>query len=216
MALRAIVWTTVSSAALAFASGCGGGPGSSDEFFTSGDREADQRAAQRMEQAEQVADTEGPAAEGAPKGPGGAAIAPAQLTLYQRLGGSEGIQRIVDDFVDRAMADPRVNWKRAGVTEGGVMGVGGSSAEWQATPDKVSRLKQHLAQFLALTTGGPTEYSGRAIKEVHTGMKITNAEFDASVGDLKATLDRLQVPDQEQKELLAVIESTRPQIVEQR
>jgi hemoglobin len=33
------------------------------------------------------------------------------------------------------------------------------------------------------------------------------------VGDLKASLDRLQIADREQKELLAIIESTRPQIV---
>ena len=34
------------------------------------------------------------------------------VTLYQRLGGEPGIQRIVDDFVDRALEDPRVNWSR--------------------------------------------------------------------------------------------------------
>jgi hemoglobin len=47
-------------------------------------------------------------------------------------------------------------------------------------------------------------------------MKITNAEFDAAVGDLKATLDKFQVPTDEQKELLAIVESTRPQVVEER
>jgi hemoglobin len=51
------------------------------------------------------------------------------------------------------------------------------------------------------------------MKEVHQDLQITNAEFDASVGDLKATLDRLQIRNQEQKELLAIIESTRPQVV---
>ena len=49
-----------------------------------------------------------------------------------------------------------------------------------------------------------------------TGLHISNAEFDASVGDLKATLDKLQVPNPEQKELLAIIESTRPQVAEER
>ena len=54
------------------------------------------------------------------------------------------------------------------------------------------------------------------MKSAHTGMQITNTQFDASVGDLKATLDKLQIPTAEQKELLAIIESTRPQIVEVR
>ena len=48
------------------------------------------------------------------------------------------------------------------------------------------------------------------------GMSITNAEFDASIGDMKASLDAFNVPVAEQKELLAVLESTRLQVVEER
>ena len=50
----------------------------------------------------------------------------------------------------------------------------------------------------------------------HAGMQITNAEFEASVGDLKATLDAHKVQTQEQKELLAIVETTRPQMVSDR
>ena len=77
-------------------------------------------------------------------------------------------------------------------------------------------MKKHIGQFLAVATGGPTTYQGRDMREVHKGMQITNAEFDAAVGDLKATLDKLAVPTAEQKELLAVIESARTQVVEER
>jgi hemoglobin len=54
------------------------------------------------------------------------------------------------------------------------------------------------------------------MKTVHDGMHVANPEFDAAVGDLKASLDKLQVPDTEQKELLAIVESTRAQIVTER
>jgi hemoglobin len=47
-------------------------------------------------------------------------------------------------------------------------------------------------------------------------MRIDNSQFDAAIGDLKATLDRQRIPIDDQKELLAIIESTRPQIVEVR
>ena len=47
-------------------------------------------------------------------------------------------------------------------------------------------------------------------------MHISNPEFDAAVGDLKATLNKLKIANKEQKELLSVIESTRPQIAEER
>ncbi len=47
-------------------------------------------------------------------------------------------------------------------------------------------------------------------------MHITNSEFDAAIGDLKASLDKMRIPNREQKELLAIVESTRPQIVTER
>jgi len=42
--------------------------------------------------------------------------------------------------------------------------------------------------------------------EFFRGAYITNREFDAAVGDLKATLDKLQIANQEQKELLSMVE----------
>jgi hemoglobin len=181
---------------------------SDPEFFTSGSRDADQRAEQRVSRDQQLrgesTDTEGKSKE-KPK-----------LPLYDRLGGDGGVRTIANDFVDRALVDPRVNWNRKGVKHGGVLGVGGKSSEWTPAPDAVARIKEHVAQFIAVATGGPARYDGRDMKTVHAGMRITNAEFDASIGDLKAALDALRVPVTEQKELLAVMESTRPQITEER
>ena len=59
-------------------------------------------------------------------------------------------------------------------------------------------------------------YEGKDMRAAHEAMQITNAEFDASVGDLKASLDAKGVPTEEQKELLSIIESARPQVVEKR
>ena len=77
-------------------------------------------------------------------------------------------------------------------------------------------LQKHLVQFAALATGGPAQYDGKEIKASHANLHIGNPEFDACMGDLKASLDKLQVPNQEQKELLAIFESTRPEIVTER
>jgi hemoglobin len=87
---------------------------------------------------------------------------------------------------------------------------------WNATSENIEALKKHLVQFLALATGGPPQYDGKEMKLTHAGMKISNPEFDAAIGDLKASLDKLQIPNKEQKELMAIVESTRPQIVTQR
>lgn len=192
--------------------GCGSEETTTDRgFHTSGSREADQRAEQRIVREEQISGEdrdEGEQVEGNGNDE--------DSTLYARLGAGSGIAKIVDDFVDRAMADPRVNWRRKGVTTGGFLRIRKRSAEWHPTAAEVERLKKHMAQFLSVATGGPAEYEGRDMEAAHRDMKITNAEFDASVGDMKATLDALSIPTPEQKELLAILESTRPQIVEER
>ena len=201
--------------ALAVTAGCGGaGEKEKDEFFTSGSREADQRATQRMARDQQLKGTNGK----------GSTAADAQtkdgqeerkLTLFERLGGDAGVNAIVNDFTTRAMADPRVNWERKGVKDKRLFGRD-ESAAWNPNAQSVATLKKHLAQFIALATGGPAKYEGKEMRAAHAGMKITNPEFDAAVGDLKASLDKLQIPTQEQKELLAIIESTRPQVVTER
>jgi hemoglobin len=125
-------------------------------------------------------------------------------SLYEELGGERAVAAVVDDFVNRAANDPRVNFTRRG-----------TPAEWQATPENVAGLKRSLAQFIAQATGGPRQYSGRDMPAAHRGMKITDAEFDALGADLKATLDKFQVPAEAQKALLAVVETTRKDIVGQ-
>jgi hemoglobin len=193
-------------AAVVMLGGCSSGQQQHDRgFFTSGSREADQRADQRMANVEQLRDS------GKPE-----PAKDVQKSLYDRLGGEKGIAAIVDDFVTRALADPRVNFERKGVTRGGMNIHRGQSMEWKASDANVEQLKKHLAQFLALSTGGPSFYDGKQMQDAHAGMHISNPEFDAAVGDLKATLDKVGVGDKEQRELLSIIESTRTQIVEER
>jgi hemoglobin len=206
--------------------GCGTGKGGmkKDDFFTSGSREADQRASQRMAKDEQLTGSgEGAGEKGVKKAKAGeetatgepkAAQAENKLTLFERLGGEQGIAAIVDDFTTRALEDPRVDWERKALKRGGIFK--GKSEAWRATPENVANLKKHLAQFIALATGGPPQYDGKSIKAAHAGMTISNAEFDAAIGDLKAALDKMRIPNKEQKELLATIESTRPEIVTER
>jgi hemoglobin len=204
----------------------------SSEFFTSGSREADQRAGQRLAQAEQLTGSgEGAAERGVKKVtpakagatntvPGGATNSmlkvAGKVALYDRLGGELGISNIVADFSPRVLNDPRVNWAREGVKRGGVSIHRGQSVAWNPTPDNVAQLQKHLVQFLSLASGGPAQYEGRDIKSTHAALHIANAEFDAALGDLKASLDRLQIPNLEQKELLAIFESTRSEIVVER
>src|SRR5207248_6444897 len=89
-------------------------------------------------------------------------------SLYERLGGEPAITAVVDDFVGRAAADPKVNFTRKG-----------TAMEWQATPENVSRVKVRLVQFISKTAGGPQKYEGRDMKSVHQAMKITTEAVNA-------------------------------------
>jgi len=118
----------------------------------------------------------------------------ADKSLYERLGGKEAITAVVDDFVGRVAADKRINGFFAKAN--------------------VPRLKMMLVDQICEATGGPCKYTGRDMKSAHQGMGITNADFDALVGDLVASLDKFKVGEREQQELLAALGPMRKNIVQ--
>jgi len=115
-------------------------------------------------------------------------------SLFDRLGGINPITAVVDEFANRLVADSRINGRFA-------------------TTD-VKRFKMLNTELVCQSTGGPCKYSGRAMKDTHNGMRISNAEFDIVTGHLAATLKRFKVPKQESKELLGIIGSLKKDIVE--
>ena len=117
-----------------------------------------------------------------------------QRSLYDRLGGEGAVTAVVEDFVGRAAVDSRINGKFARTD--------------------VPRLKAMLVEQVSAASGGPGPYTGRGMRETHDGMGVTAGEFDALVGDLVATLNRFNVPDAEQQELLGILGPLRSDIVE--
>jgi hemoglobin len=117
-----------------------------------------------------------------------------QRSLYERLGGTEALKAVVNDFVGRAAADTRINGKFARTD--------------------IPRLKLHLVEQLCVATGGPCEYTGRDMTRTHKNMKVTAGEFDALVEDLVAALDKFNVASPEKNELLGILGPLKSQIVE--
>jgi hemoglobin len=123
-------------------------------------------------------------------------------SLYERIGGEPALTKVVDEFVAKAGANPKVNFTRNGKF---------------ATGDAaIKTLKMHLVNFLGSAFGGPQKYTGRSMKEAHKGMAITQAEFDALAADLRAVLEANKVPQQEINEIMKIAASTAPDIVEKR
>jgi serine/threonine protein kinase/truncated hemoglobin YjbI/outer membrane protein assembly factor BamB len=123
-------------------------------------------------------------------------------SLYERLGGDPAITAIVNDFVVKAAGDPKLNFTRKGHPN-----------HWDATSDNVAKLEKHLVQFIEANTGGPLKYEGRDMGPVHEGMEISEAEWGAILGDLKAALNQFTVPDHEQSELIAIVATTHDSII---
>jgi hemoglobin len=75
-------------------------------------------------------------------------------------------------------------------------------------------LQAHLTDQICAASGGPCTYTGRAMKPLHAPMRVRGAEFDALGEDLIAALKTHSVPERETKELLAIVVSTRDDIVD--
>lgn len=118
---------------------------------------------------------------------------PKPASLYDRLGGQPAVVAVVDDFVANVAADKRVN------------------RFFRKT--NIANLKTRLVEQICQGTGGPCTYGGRSMKEVHKGMGITDAQFNYVVEDLQKTLNKFNVPAQEQGELMAILGPMRADIV---
>ena len=83
-----------------------------------------------------------------------------------------------------------------------------------ASNDSKKRIRQHILDQFCAATGGPCVYTGRDMKTSHTGLGITNADWDAAAKHLAASLDKFKVPEKEKGELLAFVTSLKKDIVE--
>src|SRR6478736_3906958 len=83
-------------------------------------------------------------------------------TLYDRLGGVYAIATVVDDFIDRVMSNPTLNANPA-VDE----------AHHRVSP---AGFKYLVTEMVCWASGGPQQYSGRAMRESHEQLKITEAD----------------------------------------
>jgi hemoglobin len=120
-------------------------------------------------------------------------------SLYERLGGVYAIAAVVDDFIDRIMTDVRLN----------------ANPKVDEAHHRVSRagFKYLVTEQVCHATGGPQRYTGRGMFDSHAHLAITEGEWQAFLDDLRATLNKFNVPAGEQRELFAIVESTKKDIV---
>jgi hemoglobin len=120
-------------------------------------------------------------------------------SLYERLGGVYSIAAVIDDFINRVMDDPRLN----------------ANPKVDEAHHRVSRagFKYLVTEMVCWATGGPQRYTGRSMFDSHAHLEITAAEWQAFLDDLDQTFNAFGVPAAERGELLAIVNSTRADIV---
>ncbi len=119
-------------------------------------------------------------------------------TLFERLGGREGISELVDDAVENHMNNPKVSAR---------------FLPYREDPERLSVIKQHTIDFFSAGSGGPAVYSGREMPEAHRGMNISPAEYMEVVDDIFVALDKHAIDDDTKKDVLFILWSLKGLII---
>lgn len=114
-------------------------------------------------------------------------------TIYDRIGGHEAIEVVVEDFYVRVLADNQLSGFFTGTN--------------------MSRLKGKQVEFFAAALGGPEPYTGAPMKQVHQGRGITMHHFGLVAGHLADALAAAGVPSETVSDILGAIAPLAPQIV---
>jgi hemoglobin len=124
-----------------------------------------------------------------------------ERSLYDRLGQKKAITAVVDEFVARVAADPRIN---------------SFFTPTASDQKRLAMFKSRLVDQICEASGGPCKYTGKDMKAAHMGMSISGGDFDALVQDLVAALDKFKVGAHEKDQLLGVLGPMKADIVEKR
>jgi hemoglobin len=122
-----------------------------------------------------------------------------EKSLYERLGGLQGISLVVSDFVDVFIKDPVI--------------MSNPKVKERKTPDSAPYIKYQVTSMVCQATGGPCQYTGLDMREAHRGLNVSDREWDRMVEIFAATLKKYNVPERETQELFGLIAPTKPDIV---
>lgn len=118
--------------------------------------------------------------------------------LYERLGSATGISSLVDRIVDAHLANPSISTRYQALKE---------------DPDRMAQAKRHLRDFLGEGSGGPEQYQGRSMLEIHRGMNISDSEYVAVLDDILKSLDVHGIDEETRRDVLAIAYSLKEEIV---
>ncbi|OJZ74800.1 group 1 truncated hemoglobin [Mycobacterium paraffinicum] len=117
---------------------------------------------------------------------------PQPVTVYDRIGGHEALEVVVEDFYVRVLADDQLARFFTGTN--------------------MNRLKGKQVEFFAAALGGPEPYTGAPMKQVHQGRGITMYHFNLVAGHLSDALAAAGVPPETVTDIIGAIAPLAPEI----
>jgi hemoglobin len=115
-------------------------------------------------------------------------------SLYESLGGAEGIARIVDDVMVAHLANPVVQPRFANIKD-------------------MDHAKQMARDFFCAGCGGLETYTGKDMREAHRGMNISEQEYLAVMDDIMGALERHGIDTSTKKDVLAILYALNGEII---
>jgi len=115
-------------------------------------------------------------------------------SLYDRLGAAEGIKKLVDDAIDAHLENPLIRTRFENVKD-------------------LDHAKKMACEFFGAGSGGPETYTGKDMVTAHKGMNISEQEYLAVVDDIMGTMNKHQIDEVTQKDVLSVLYSLKDQII---
>lgn len=123
-------------------------------------------------------------------------MADAAISLYEKLGGAAVIDAAVDVFYRKVLDDDRINGFFDGI-------------------DMEAQIAKQKA-FMTMAFGGPHDYSGKDMRIAHAHLVsqgLDDEHFDAVAENLQTSLSELGVPEESIREVLALVEGTRDDVL---
>ena len=120
-------------------------------------------------------------------------MAAGEVSTYELIGGEPALVAVVDDFYERVLSDPQLAPFFAGAN--------------------MPRLKGRQVEFFAAALGGPSVYRGGAMRQVHAGRGIGQADFDKVAFHLAGALAAAGVPAEISAQIAATVTPLADEIV---
>ncbi len=114
-------------------------------------------------------------------------------SLYEKLGGKTAVAAVVNDFYDRMLADEELNYIFKGTD--------------------MEKLRAHQTLFISYALGGPQKFEGRTLRQSHTGLNISDEQYEKTIQHLNAALRGAGVPAEDCIKVEAFIRSVKPHII---